>query len=119
MGYSFITLSDSSYPFSAENEQTLGFNAIKNCKVLFVKVGLIGSGEISLVNGYTEATVVLCNYSGRTICTEGVRIYVSPNWNFYGAVLADFNAGILKIRCKSATGWTANQFTVKRVYGLV
>lgn len=119
MGYSFITLSDSSYPFSAENEQTLGFNAIKNCKVLFVKVGLIGSGEISLVNGYTEATVVLCNYSSRTICTEGVRIYVSPNWNFYGAVLADFNAGILKIRCKSATGWTANQFTVKRVYGLV
>lgn len=116
--YNFITLSDNAYPFS-ENEQTLIFNAIKKCKVLFVKIGYASSAEISLANGYTESTVVLCNFIDRTICTEGVRIYTNPNWNFLGAITVDFSNGSLKIRCSNVTGWTAGQFTVKRVYSLL
>lgn len=119
LGFSFIVLSDSSYPFSS-TEQTLNFAAIKNCKVLFVKVGLVTSGgEIGLSNGYTEDTVILCNYTGRSTYTEGIRIYTSPNWNFLGAITVDFTTGSLKIRCAGVIGWTAEQFTVKRVYGLI
>lgn len=119
LGYDFIMLADSSYPFAAVNTQkSLTLERIKDCSIVFIKVGLIRSGEAGAGTSYTEATMAFSDYSERRLDSQGFCIYTSANWNCFGGVSVNFATGEIIYQIAGCEGWAPTNFTIKRVLGL-
>ena len=119
--YIFITLSDSdtNYRFAAPTtEKSLALPSIVGCKVLFIKIGLMTTGETSPRAGYVEYTMEFSDYSERHEDTQGFTIYAGSSWNCFGGVNVNFSTGQIKFAFQGCTGWDPTQFLIKRVYGL-
>ena len=114
-----MTDSDINYRFAAPTtEKSLTLSNIVGCKVLFIKIGLMTTGETSPRAGYVECTLVFSDYSGRHEDTQGFTIYAGPNWNCFGGVHVNFSNGQIRFAFQGCSGWDPTQFLIKRVYGL-
>lgn len=119
LGYDFIMLADSSYRFDAVNTQkSLTLERIKDCTIVFIKIGLVRSGEAGAGTSYTEATMTFSDYSGRRQDTQGFCIYASADWNCFGGASVNFATGEIIYQIAGCKGWEPTDFAIKRVFGL-
>lgn len=122
IGHKIVTLSDSSYKFTSDSEQSLFFNGIKNARMLIVKVGIYntGGGEVSATNGHFVRTLVFTNFSeiGRAIDTTGFYIHSNDEYNGSGGVSVNFDTGEIRYRMGQLKGWTSDKFGIMRIYAI-
>ena len=86
--------------------------------MLFIKIGLMTTGETTPQAGYVEYTLEFSDYSERHQDTQGFTIYAGPSWNCFGGVNVNFSTGQIKFAFQGCSGWDPTQFLIKRVYGL-